>query len=239
MGLEPLCGSTVLQQIDLSLAKVGQKPDINPEPKISEHQVVPILNSIINARNNSLRHLQLPKKWRAKRPPDDQLDSFLEKYEEVRENRRESCPKCDEEFGRGEHLRWEHGFIHTMSCEWYGLHNNTCYSCLSLFCTSESCADIDEENDVQFCNICERDHCQRCNENAICPKCESVELCSDCARLQSCQACNELYCINCASSPKKCGCSSLCKECAPSYLECENTGCNQVCCVVCSGDDVL
>ena len=54
-GLEPLRGSTVIviEHIDLSLVKQYESPAIDPEPSISEAEVIPILDSIITADGNS------------------------------------------------------------------------------------------------------------------------------------------------------------------------------------------
>ena len=46
-GLEPLRGSLIIEQIDLSLFGEHQRPHISPEPQISCSNVLPILDSII------------------------------------------------------------------------------------------------------------------------------------------------------------------------------------------------
>ena len=56
-GLEPLRGSAVLEQIDLSLVGRNEKPDIEPRPSISESVVIPILDSIIDADGCSLKYI--------------------------------------------------------------------------------------------------------------------------------------------------------------------------------------
>ncbi|KAL7537395.1 hypothetical protein ACHAXR_008867, partial [Thalassiosira sp. AJA248-18] len=63
-GLEPLRGSVVLEQIDLSLVGEHERPLIEPDPLISETEVLSILASIIDADGNSLKHVQLPKAFR-------------------------------------------------------------------------------------------------------------------------------------------------------------------------------
>ncbi|KAL7539461.1 hypothetical protein ACHAXR_009305, partial [Thalassiosira sp. AJA248-18] len=60
-GLEPLSDSTVLEQIDLSLVGQHKTPVIYPEPLISEEAVFPILHSILDAEDSSLKSMQLPK----------------------------------------------------------------------------------------------------------------------------------------------------------------------------------
>ncbi|KAL7537536.1 hypothetical protein ACHAXR_007895 [Thalassiosira sp. AJA248-18] len=53
-GLEPLRGSLVLEQIDLSLVGEHESPHIEPKPLISETEVLSILASIIDEDGNSL-----------------------------------------------------------------------------------------------------------------------------------------------------------------------------------------
>ena len=62
--LEPLRGSTMIEQIDLSLVGKNESPDLDPPPPISCDFVVLILDSIIQREDCSLRHLQFPKVWR-------------------------------------------------------------------------------------------------------------------------------------------------------------------------------
>ena len=76
-GLEPLRGSTVLQQIDSSLVGNNEGP-LDQEPSISEAVVLPILHSIIDTHSNSLTKIRLPVKWRKDRSP--QLEKFLKKF---------------------------------------------------------------------------------------------------------------------------------------------------------------
>lgn len=63
-GLEPLRGSAIIEQIDLSLVGKHQSPVLNPEPPISCEFVLPILHSILGSGGCSLKHLQFPIKWR-------------------------------------------------------------------------------------------------------------------------------------------------------------------------------
>ena len=46
-GLTPLQGSSVLEQIDISLVGKHRHPAIEPEPMISEAPILPILESIV------------------------------------------------------------------------------------------------------------------------------------------------------------------------------------------------
>jgi len=66
VGLEPLRGSSTIEQIDLSLVADHQCPCINPHPPISREFVLPILDSIIEREGCSLRHVQYPYVWQKK-----------------------------------------------------------------------------------------------------------------------------------------------------------------------------
>ena len=76
--MEPLRGSIVLEQIDLSLVGRHDSPDVKPDPSISELSVLPILNSIICAGGNSIKHIFLPQLWRENQ--SSSLDQFLFRY---------------------------------------------------------------------------------------------------------------------------------------------------------------
>ena len=82
VGLEPLRGSTIIEQIDLSLTNDGESPRLDPEPSVSCELVLPILDSIIAehvlptldsiiARECALKYLQFPYKWRGSGRPAD------------------------------------------------------------------------------------------------------------------------------------------------------------------------
>ena len=63
IGLNPLRGSVVLEQIDISLVRKHEKPKIKPEPQISQEVVLPILDSIVSSDGCSLTHIKFPDKW--------------------------------------------------------------------------------------------------------------------------------------------------------------------------------
>ena len=97
-GLNPLRGSVVLKEIDLSLVGQHQSPIIFPEPKISEGVVLPILNSIVGAEGTILEFLRLPKVWRERR--SDQLDQFIESFNRLETSRNRQCTQCNVFAGR-------------------------------------------------------------------------------------------------------------------------------------------
>ena len=85
-GLELLRGSLVLQQIDLSLVSQYECPEIDPDPSISKAAVLPILDSIIDVRDNLFKHIQLPVKWRDERSTE--LRQLLGKFHQLMRNQR-------------------------------------------------------------------------------------------------------------------------------------------------------
>ena len=64
--LEPLRGSRVIKEIDLSLVGRHQSPLLDPEPPISTHIVLPVLDDII-ARGDEAILIQFPNAWRQQR----------------------------------------------------------------------------------------------------------------------------------------------------------------------------
>jgi len=73
IGLEPLRGSAVIQQIDLSLTCDGEGPStLDLESSISFGIVLPILDSIIE--RGVVQHITLPRIWR-----DERLEHRKEK----------------------------------------------------------------------------------------------------------------------------------------------------------------
>lgn len=99
-GLEPLRGSTVIviEHIDLSLVKQYESPAIDPEPSISEAEVIPILDSIITADGNSLKFTNLPKKWRSARTTELTLTEYLGRYNRLLVSYESKCTSCESGF---------------------------------------------------------------------------------------------------------------------------------------------
>jgi len=114
-GLEPLRGSTIIQQIDLSLVgdhespsftkeifvqiKLRGVPEISAprEPPISCAEVLPILDSIIERGEEcSLEYLQLPKYWRKERNTESDFHAFLARYNDYLSSRVVVCLKCND-----------------------------------------------------------------------------------------------------------------------------------------------
>ena len=76
-GLVPLRGSEVLERLDMSLVGRHENPILKCEPLLSKTQVIPILDSIVDRENHSLKYIQFPKMWR------DQLNCERQKTKET------------------------------------------------------------------------------------------------------------------------------------------------------------
>lgn len=109
-GLEPLRGSIILQQIDLSIVGYHESPRLELEPSISEEAVLPILDSVVDVQGtadrlengdgpvNSLMHVQLPAKWCPVNWREGRSSETLEFFEDYRwlmGRRNLHCSKCD------------------------------------------------------------------------------------------------------------------------------------------------
>lgn len=158
-GLLPsLCGSTVLQRIDLSLVSgVYESNNHGAENILSEAYVLSVLRSIMSkGRQSSLKHIQLPLKWRNEM--SDELTLFLLEYNVFLDStygslicqhewKEEGIDKrCECVNGMGMHfIPWD---------ERYGIQTATCYDCLKHFCTeSEVC---DARDPIDYCPLCQK-----------------------------------------------------------------------------------
>lgn len=223
-GLEPLRGSTVIEQIDLSLVRSNQRPLVRPEPAISTEAILPILDSIIGTERHALKHLQLPKKWFGEQSP--QLELFLAKYNRVLNGRELACTLCTE-VCRGDWM--------CRRGENFGQQDMTCYSCLSQCCIS-----CDEEGfiDAGTCEDCEKRFCSDCGPVMSCDGCNATS-CFSCTLISRCFGCFRATCMVCSIVTWCDGCNQLqCLDCAPS-LWCKVPGCARQNCVDCAISDLI
>ncbi|EJK48044.1 hypothetical protein THAOC_33196 [Thalassiosira oceanica] len=94
-GIGLLRESTVLERVDISLVKTR---DHRPGAcGLELDQVLPVLDSIISNKENKLRHIQLPKKWRSEK--DASLDGFIGRYNHALDLMTKECCQCEEEAG--------------------------------------------------------------------------------------------------------------------------------------------
>ena len=177
-GLLPLCGSTILERIDLSLVGDNENPNIHPEPQIFISAVIPILKSIITKKGNSLVHVQLPKKWRTKKSPS--VSRFLFRFD-IELNRRNI--KCSNPDCMGDGLCTSNEICPLVEGQRSRFLDGTCYQCMKHFCFF---CTIDCK--VAFCQTCDKFYCDDCNKVVPCFQgyCENEPA--------SCRACNTIRC---------------------------------------------
>ena len=233
--LEPLRGSEVIEQIDLSLVEKHQSPDLDPPPPISCDVVLPILDSIIEREGCSLMHLQFPAKWRKKRRSRNdvdensaQFDQFLRRYSDTLLNRGVNlgvigCQKCDRNVVRETENHW---------IELYGYHfgsqHYTCCECLGYYCRV-----CEDDGWLAYCERCESRLCEDCQSTKYCAECQEC-YCVDCHDFIECSVCNRYYrCKDCGSDwGFCCKCEShFCSSCWSGGKGCND--CEKYCCDDC------
>ena len=208
VGLEPLRGSTIIEQIDLSLVGKHQIEEIDPEPPISCEAVLPILDSIISQDGCALKHLQFPDKWQ--RAEEQQYVTFITRYDQMLRSRSDvCCLQCNESLAEG---RW----IHT----YYRSQKYTCYECLKHYC--HACQDDDAYDVLPCCQECGRMYCQQCER-------------MNCCEIND-RHCGNYFCVDCVEAKECALCtSSACKQCGVSEdagIECFG-GCDRYLCTDC------
>ena len=171
--LEPLRGSLIIEQIDLSLVGEHQNPDLDPPPPISCDHVLPILDSIVANEGCSLMHLQFPSMWRKDPSIHSEFHAFLGRYNQMYRSRGVvTCLECNESLPRGEiEIEW----IQTVENVWYGTHGHTCYGCFKHYCYD---CDSSIRFMIQCCYNCKRDYCKECLEMTECMSCRETN-CND------------------------------------------------------------
>ena len=217
-GLEVLRHSNVLEQIDLSLVGMHENPTLSQDASISVDEVVPILDFIIE-NSNSLKQVQIPKRWKEDRRP--LLSQFLSRFDQLLRERRLTCSACDNlcnptaEFPmvvqRGEN---------------YGLQYYTCYRCLNNFCSNP-------DHNFDYCTRCKKKFCPGCVPVLECQNCQEVT-CHMCTQVQPCDECGRVSCSNCVPVVYCEFCQrSRCMDCA-EYLMCSNDECGKINCFECA-----
>ena len=206
VGLEPLRGSTIIEQIDLSLVRDGENPQsLDPEPLISCDSVLPILDSIISQDGCTLKHLEFPYKWR--RAQGQRFESFVTRYNQLLKSRVDvSCggygcnnlPPQEEE--------WMDAAANGRASQQF-----TCYDCLEHYC--ERCIG------PRYCSHCEKLICGDCQAFDSCERCHDI-FCVDCTvEMVKCSTstCDFARCKNCVYGELK-SCSTCdavtCRECS-------------------------
>lgn len=216
-GLEPLSGSVILEQMDLSLL---EQADEHHRHSLSLDAVVPILESIVDKEGNALRHFAFPEKraHASRLQNSERYEHFLRRY--LRLLRGSRCSKCndlcsasveDENslsswFALGQGNRWIY-------------QRNTCSKCIKYYCWKPSCR-------VEICMRCGLHHCKECtslcencgDNNKCTAKCDDAitcgrKLCADCVR--TCQQCERRGCDDCLNFHRcpECNNKGYCGDC--------------------------
>ena len=152
-ALEPLRGSLVLEQLDLS--QVGQYDYPFSNGQLSCEIVLPILESIIAKEDSSLKYIQFPEKWLSGTNCESTstlLKAFLEKYHAFLKSKGISCAACCNEVC-GDTL-----LSKTEGSRAYGLQLRTCSNCLDSICLG-----CEDDFDVDLCSQCKKVYCHECN----------------------------------------------------------------------------
>ncbi|KAL7523977.1 hypothetical protein ACHAWF_000769 [Thalassiosira exigua] len=183
-GLQPLCGSTVLEQIDLSLVGQYEHPKAMAEGLggsilISVEACVPILDSIIGAEGNSLRHLQLPKTWRIYNN-NSMLEGFVSRYNKHLNGRPFDCAAHSENDNNC--LGTNGGSWLSRSEDGYPPQEFTCCKCLKNCCRTSGRR--------KTCENCAKNYCDDCNAAwFICCSCGDT-VCMGCLKTERNGACD-------------------------------------------------
>ena len=179
LGLNPLRGSVVLEQLDICLVGKHEKLK-NTQLKTSEEAIMPILDNIISSEGCSLKHVTFPTPWCRDHGESIEVnngaDQFLQKYNLLFNSRGLSCSHCRTSLR--DNLWMDRG--NRM------IQNNICYDCLKPFC--DDCTDANGEcnGKLNWCNKCGKDYCRDCVPGTECTGCLG-NMCSGCAEACQCQ----------------------------------------------------
>ena len=215
-------GSTVLEQIDISLVGKHEEPEIKPVPKISPEAVVPILDSIISTNGCSFKHIQCPVKWWRGFWDDNASQGFKDRYNRYMNELGLICVECNTR-ARNRNEEW-------LS---YCLENRkaVCYECFDPIC--KNCARFDDR--AVFCGHCRKNYCAGCAPTSMrCSEC-GVAKCrgclSSCGDMKVCDDCEASCCDNCILACAGCN-GTRCFDCRP-YFRCGGDDCEKANCVNC------
>uniref|UniRef100_A0A7S2P497 Uncharacterized protein n=1 Tax=Skeletonema marinoi TaxID=267567 RepID=A0A7S2P497_9STRA len=236
VGLEPLRGSTIMQQINLSLVGDHESPKLDPEPPISCAEVIPILDSIIERREDcSLEYLQFPKVWRKERNTESDFHAFLTRFNNYLSSRADVCLKCSCNLSENNEIQ----MIDLAGSE-YGTQNYTCYDCMNMNKYCYECEDHLFGCYIRLCHRCEKSYCAHCQTVDYCTCC-GFSYCVDCIDFKQCSQCEENTCLDCIPGVRchnNCGkiwCIP-CVEDGDAFSRCDS--CNEAYCVDCCNSDI-
>ena len=218
VGLEPLRGSKIIEKIDLSGVKAWAASKrtkrsgftlSTSKSILSATVVIPILDSIVEEDENSLRLIHFPNHWRVE-GGDDAFHGFLTKFNNnIRGKSVCGRERCNNACG---------GEMHT-SGDRYGIQSNTCAKihCGVSFCGCPKEDRYDEEQPLEFCHECKKYYCNACDAGLF----NRREYMCGCNKPTSCGSCTDsAYCDCCGDGPICSDCFIQCK-CGQTYCRME------------------
>ena len=192
-GLEELCGSSVLEHVDLSqiVRPAFQLRHDDTSRALCTKDVVRVLLDIINTNDHSLREVILPCDWRTTERISEPLKGFLGVFDEMIKEEEVQCEHCER------------------MCRSQGA-SRSCQVCFKRICEDCHVAAADEgETFAISCDDCGLMLCQSCGDHRACEKCD-VSFCDLCVDRESdhdvvkwCESdsCNEgPMCMKCRKS---------------------------------------
>ena len=245
-GLQPLAGSSVLEQIDLSLVK--EHENLRQDGSISILDAIPILLTIVQKSGSHLKQFQPYYKWWKRdslvNAEITALDSFLTEYAQLLNSRPFNCLECssEQDCTGSRVVIGANGALNCALRKYHGLQQFTCYSCLENFCNARErdyslcfscgksyCSDCMAS---ESCGHCENAHCKLCINNIECDKCETEAMvCNGCAVKSTCCVCHGSegkVCGDCKNMEECFNCDKpICEDCAIFCDSCESKGCRQ------------
>ena len=219
-GLVPLRGSTIIEQIDLSLVGDHQSHFLrSPRPPLLCVHVLPILDSIIEREGCALMHLQFPYVWRndfERESYASEFCAFIGRYNQMWRSRGVvSCLDCNKRLPTRQN-QWMNPGISNWN---YGIQSYTCYDCFKHYCYS-CVIGREGERMLSRCKTCKRGYCTNCAKMHVCHCCGNSN-CNDCYKNQ-CDKCNEKICVNCVDGLENC---YQCEECDRVFCsQCSDPG---------------
>ena len=217
--------SAALEHVDLSLVGKYEGQTIDPEPQLSESDVIPILDGIMGRR--CLKLLEIPKKFNNERT--EEMRQFLDRYGQYLTASGHSCSQCDMIITEA-----DGSWIHFHNPLDWGSQDFTCFQCLNFTCWRDDC-DLNEdgERNLLHCDGCERIGCCNCVTSKRCASCDDC-YCDGCNKITVCQGgCGDTYCDNTDCMMKCYNCNiSRCEDCGPIYL-CNSYECDKAVCTDC------
>ena len=199
-GLEELCGSSVLEHVDLSQIEQPNERHFGKytgSRALYTNDVVRVLLGIINTEGpdgHSLRKVILPRDWRTKTRVSEPLKGFLEVFSVMINEEEAQCEHCEE------------------MCRAQGT-SRSCQVCFKRICEDCHVAEEEEPFSDRFAISC-----QDCG----------LMLCHSCGDLRACEKCGVAFCGLCVNREesdhdvaKWCE-SDMCTE-GPSCMKCRKS----------------